>query len=688
MGRELAKCLPGPLARHQGYLSTGGGIVTWLFGHVLRQAMPEDYDAKYKIWRAQDLPILPTHWKLLVTKGAEAQFAVVKRLVSEADEIVHAGDPDREGQLLVDEVLDYLGNKKPVKRILLNALDEKSIRAANAHLRPNEEFWNLKQSALARSRADWIIGMNLSRAFTLAARRAGHRKLVLPVGRVKTPTLALVVRREREIKDFHPQEFFTIPVRFAHENGSFEAVWKPREDAPGLDPDGRMVDQAAAEAACRDFASAPLTGKIESYAKQKKQEPPPLPFSLSSLQVLSGRLFGYDPQLVLDTAQKLYEKKLTTYPRSDCEYLPTNQLSDAKTILKNLSGLEGTKLSAWARQADASRKSRAWNDKKISAHHAIIPTTVRTDPMQLPREERNLYLLIARQYVAQFYPEHVYDQTKVGVRYHGELFTASGRTEREPGFKVLFSSKRRKEAPEEEPEDEEKSLPSMKKGDAVDYQQGRLKKGMTKPPVRFTPSTLLKGMKEIHKYVKNPEAKKQLRDVYGIGTEATRATIIDDLIRRKFLKPEGKKKYLVPQPRAFLLIDALPDELTYPDSTAVWEDRLHLMSEGEGTLEEFLQGQAAFARRLCEKALDADMEAEGELVCPRCHKGVLVKRQGKNGVFWGCSNYPRCRLTTNDKDGKPDLEEAARRAKGGSSARAAVDWKEIDALLGPPHYEA
>lgn len=688
MGRELAKCLPGPLVRHQGYLSTGGGIVTWLFGHVLRQAMPEEYDPKYKMWRAQDLPILPQHWRLLVSKGAEAQFAVVKRLVSEADEIVHAGDPDREGQLLVDEVLDYLGNKKPVKRILLNALDEKSIRAANAHLRPNEEFWNLKQSALARSRADWIIGMNLSRAFTLAARRAGHQKLVLPVGRVKTPTLALVVRREREIKDFHPQDFFTILVQFAHENGCFEAVWKPEDDAPGLDPDGRMIDRAAAEAALRGFEAAPHTGKIESYGKQRKQEPPPLPFSLSSLQVLSGRLFGYDPQLVLDTAQKLYEKKLTTYPRSDCEYLPTNQLGDAKVILKNLSSLSGTRLSEWAQQADASRKSRAWNDKKISAHHAIIPTTVRTDPMQLPKEERNLYLLIARQYVAQFYPEHVYDQTKVGVLYHGELFTASGRTEREPGFKVLFPSKKQKEAPEEKPEDEEKSLPSMKKGDAVDYQQGRLKKGTTKPPVRFTPSTLLKGMKEIHKYVKNPEAKKQLRDVYGIGTEATRATIIDDLIRRKFLKPEGKKKYLVPQPRAFLLIDALPDELTYPDSTAVWEDRLHLMSEGEGTLEEFLQGQAAFARRLCEKALDADMEAEGELVCPRCHKGVLVRRQGKNGVFWGCSNYPRCRLTTNDKDGKPDLEEAARRAKGGSSARAAVDWKEIDALLGPPHYEA
>ena len=226
MGAEIAKCLTGPVERHDGYLVTRDGTVTWGFGHILRQAEPDEYDSKYKMWRSEDLPIVPEQWKLMVDKSCQKQFAIIRNLIAQADEIVHAGDPDREGQLLIDEVLDYLENQKPVKRILLNALDEKSIRKANGALRDNQEFFNLKQSALARARADWLIGMNLSRAYTLAARRAGH-KIVLPIGRVKTPTLALVVRRERELENFVPVDYYTIKAEFLHDNGSFQAAWKP-----------------------------------------------------------------------------------------------------------------------------------------------------------------------------------------------------------------------------------------------------------------------------------------------------------------------------------------------------------------------------------------------------------------------------------------------------------------------------
>ena len=578
------------MQRHDGYLVTQDGVVTWLFGHILRQAEPEEYDARYKRWRAEDLPILPQEWKLYVAKDSAKQFGIVKGLIAKADEIVHAGDPDREGQLLVDEVLDYLGNKKPVQRILLNALDEKSIKSANAHLQPNEKFFNLKQSALARARADWLIGMNLSRAYTLAARRAGHSRIVLPIGRVKTPTLALVVRREREIENFKPVDYYHLRATFQHENGSFTAEWKPRDTMAGLDSENRLIDKAVAEAKLKALSEAPREG-------------------------------------TLTTAQKLYEKKLTTYPRSDCEYLPTNQFGEAKTILQNLAAAEGSVLSPWAAGADVKRKSRAWNDKKISAHHAIIPTTVRVNPESLPATERNLYELIARGYIAQFYPPHVYDQTKVEVTYKDELFTASGRTERDPGWKIMYQSKKKaakaggadeengdESESDKRGEDENDSLPVMKKGDDVEYTQGELKKSVTKPPTRFTPATLLAGMKEIHKYVKNPEAKKQLKDVYGIGTEATRATIIDDLIKRKFLHPQGKKKYLVPTPSAYLLVDALPDEMTYPDSTAIWEDRLHSMSEGDGTLDDFLKAQIDFTKTLCEKAWGVKME-EARTAC-------------------------------------------------------------------------
>ena len=667
MGRELAKCLKGPVARHDGYLSTGEGVVTWLFGHILRQAEPEEYDEKYKRWRAEDLPIIPKQWKLFVAKDCEKQFAIVKGLIDRADEIVHAGDPDREGQLLVDEVLDYLGTKKPVKRILLNALDEKSIQKANASLRENREFFPLKQSALARARADWLIGMNLSRAYTLAARRAGHEKLVLPIGRVKTPTLALVVRREREIENFRPLAHYIIKGEFEHRNGSFAAQWKPREDQPGLDSENRLLDKGIAEEKLRFFEEEPHAGQITSFQKTNKQEPPPLPFSLSSLQVLAGKRYGYEPQLVLDTAQSLYEKKLTTYPRSDCEYLPLNQLPDAPAILEKLGHAGDAELEKWAAGADQKLKSRAWNDKKISAHHAIIPTTVQAKLETLNPVERNLYHLIARGYIAQFYPAHVYDQTKAEVTYKEELFTASGRVERQLGWKELYAAPAKKQKDDDTEEaEEETALPSMKKQDAVDYRAGNLLERVTKPPVRFTPSTLLAGMKEIHKYVKNPEAKKQLKDVYGIGTEATRATIIEDLIQRKFLRSQGKKKYLLPTESAYLLVDALPDEMTYPDSTAVWEDRLHSMSEGEGTLEAFLETQIDFTRLLCDKAANVRMEVQGEYPCPRCKQGVLVKRHGRNGDFWGCTNYPRCRMSCDDKNGSPDLEGAKNRRFGSS----------------------
>lgn len=669
MGLEIARCLPGPLRRGDGFIETGGGVVTWGFGHILRQAEPHEYDMKYKQWRAEDLPIVPGEWKLLVEPSCARQFAIVKGLIAKADEIVHAGDPDREGQLLIDEVLDYVGNTKPVRRILLNALDEKSIREANEDLRDNRDFAPLKESALARARADWLIGMNLSRAYTLAARRAGH-EATLPVGRVKTPTLALVVRRERELKDFKPVAHYGIKADFQHENGAFTAVWKMGEEQAGLDSEGRLVDKAAAEAVLAALAGAGGTGQVVAYAKARKEEPPRLPFSLSSLQVLAGKRFGYEPQQVLDTAQQLYEKKLTSYPRSDCEYLPRNQRSAVGAILQNLAASGEESLAAWARGADGKLLSRAWNDKKITAHHAIIPTTVKVNMAALTKPQQDIYFLIAQAYLAQFYPAQVYDQTKVGIRYGGEDFTANGRVVRAMGWKALYGG--READREGEPEEGAAALPAMKRGDTVAYREGRLEEKQTKPPPRFTSATLLAAMKEIHKYVKDDEARKKLRAVSGIGTEATRAAIINDLIQRGFLKPQGKKKYLLPEPLAELLVDALPDEMTYPDKTAVWEDKLHAMAAGEGTGAAFLAEQAAFARRLCQAALGVKLALQGDYPCPRCRQGVLVKRRGSKGDFWGCTNFPRCRMSCDDVGGKPRLAAMERGARGPADAAGAA----------------
>lgn len=651
MGAEIAKCLPGPTSRKDGYITTGDGVVTWGFGHILRQAEPGEYDSKYEKWRMEDLPIIPETWKLFVSASCQKQFGIIKALLEQATEIVHAGDPDREGQLLIDEVLDYLENEKPVRRILLNALDEKSIKKAIASLRDNQDFQNLKHSALARSRADWLIGMNLSRAYTLAAQRAGHRA-TLPVGRVKTPTLALVVRREREVENFSSANYFTVKADFQHQNGSFTTFWKPKEEQPGLDHEGRLADPVIVEALLTAFNTPGHKGSIELCDTTEKKEQHRLPVSLSTLQVMAGKKFGYDPQTVLDTAQKLYEKKLTSYPRSDCEYLPESQHADAAAIIGNLCSIAHSELASWAGAANGTVKSRAWNDKKITAHHAIIPTSEKCNFAKLPEVEQNIYFLIAQTYLAQFYPVHVYNQTRVEVGYAGEQFTASGRIIIEPGWKALYGA----EADESKDEDNA-SIPAMQKGDEVELISSTADKKATKPPVRFTATTLLAAMKEIHKYVKNPDLKKQLKDVSGIGTEATRATIIKELVERGFLVEEKKKKYLRPTESAYLLIDALPEELTYPDYTAIWESILHSMASGNESLNAFLTQQAQFATELCAKAGSLSIPLNGEHHCPQCGKGVLQARRGKNGSFWGCSGYPVCKAAYDDDNGQPKKPE-------------------------------
>jgi len=649
MAAEIAKCLPGPTIRKDGYIETGGGIVTWVFGHILRQAEPGEYDEKYKKWRAADLPIIPEEWKLLVADSCKKQFKIIKDLLNKATDIVHAGDPDREGQLLVDEVLGYIGNQKPVLRIIVNALDEKSIKKALVALRDNKEFYNLNQSALARSRADWLVGMNLSRAFTLAAQGAGH-DITFPIGRVKTPTLALVVRREREIKDFKKADYFLIKADIKHENGEFKAAWKPQEEQQGRDAEGRLVDEAIAKAILDKLHNCQDPAQIITCDTLEKKEPQRLPFSLSALQVLAGRKYGYDPQAVLTGAQSLYEKKYTTYPRSDCDFLPESQRADAPAILTNLQETSNADLASWAIKADSTIKSRAWNDKKITAHHAIIPTEVPCKLESLNEIERNLYFLIAQAYIAQFYPIHVYNQTRAEIRHAQEEFIATGRVVVTMGWKEIYGN----EVKEEEDEDA-KTLPAMAQGDEAAFVRGILEKKTTKPPTRFTASTLLQAMKEIHKYVKNADLKRHLKDVSGIGTEATRASIIKELTTRDFLKET--KKYLYPTDAAYLLIDSLPEELTYPDSTAIWEIIFNRMVDGSAELCSFLDQQTQFISDLCDKAKNITIQNHDSnaYVCPRCKRGVLKLRNGKNGAFWGCARYPECKTTCNDKDGRPQI---------------------------------
>ena len=651
MGRAIAQGLEalGDKSRSaDGCIHVGSDTVTWLFGHILEQYSPDEYDEKYKRWHIEDLPIVPSVWKLKVKPDAKKQYKIVSALAKEADEIIHAGDPDREGQLLVDELLAHIGvlKTKPVKRILLNALDVKSVQEALRHIRPNDEFVGLRNSALARSRADWLIGMNLSRIYTILARSAGYDSVV-NVGRVKTPTMGLVVRREIEIRTFKPVTFFTPQVEFSHANGTFRAKWKAQEQ-DGVDEEGRILKKDLAEEILTSSSVPPA--KIESVEQKKGTSPQRLPYSLSALQIDAGKIFGYSPQEVLDTQQALYEKKLTSYPRSDCDYLPENQLGDAAAILKNLAAADSS-LERFIEKADLSIKSRAWNDKKISAHHAIVPTTVETKLSDLSEKEKKLYMLIAKSYIAQFYPAQEFLSTKVELSAGGEMFTASGKVILQQGWKSLYQNDTK------EDEEEQQSLPDMQQGDSVEFAGGKIVEGVTKPPARFTPATLLKAMKEIHKYVHDKELAASLKECSGIGTEATRAGMIDELEKRGFIKKTGKN--FVPTEIASSMCRILPEALIYPDLTARWEDALDKIGKKEMSLADFGAQQKRFLDELLAGAKEAKIPPPRNLpLCPACKKPLRRRKSKKGTWFWSCSGYPDCTKAFADERGKPGKEWA------------------------------
>ena len=651
LGRAIAENL-GKGVIKDGCIECSGGqdVVTWCFGHILEQCDPGAYDEKYRKWVMDDLPIIPETWKLNVKKDAAKQYKIIKELVEKADYIVNAGDPDREGQLLIDEVLLHLGSKKPVKRILLNALDAKSVVQALDDLRDNKDYAGLRDSALARSRADWLVGMNLSRAYTIISRDAGYNTIV-HVGRVQTPTLALVVRREEEIACFQPTTYYALHVTWQHEDESISTIWKMKPGMDGLDAEHRLLSKDIAEGLLSKIelvANYASGAYVTSVEQKKKQEGQRLPYSLSTLQVEAGRRYGLSPQQVLDTMQSLYEMKLTTYPRSDCEYLPTNQMDDAGVILNNLADI--AVLFEIASNADTSIVSRAWNDAKISAHHALIPTTIPADMAKLSDEQKKLYLLVAKAYLAQFYPIHLYEETKIVVTCVDEKFVGTGKTILDMGWKEIYREDNKE--PDEENE-ESPVFPTVTEGDVLGYGRGEIKEKVTTPPKRFTDATLLQVMKEIHKYVRDKKLAVNLKECKGIGTEATRAGIIEGLKKAQFLTTT--KKYLIPTDMGRRIISILPDKVTYPDTTALWEADLDRIAENDIPLDAFMEKQAEIINSLLAEVKTMKMQVNQDLpICPNCGKPMRL-RKGKFGEFWGCAGYPDCKTSAPNKKGKPDF---------------------------------
>jgi DNA topoisomerase-3 len=663
LARAIADVLPGPHQKRGGYIECGrDDVVTWCAGHILELAEPEAYRPEYKTWAIEHLPIAPDKWKLAVS--APDLYKTIKSLLPKAREVVNAGDPDREGQLLVDEVLEHLAYRGPVSRILVSDLNPAAVRKALATVQPNAKFRGLYDSARARQRADWLYGLNLTRLYTVLGRAGGHDG-ILSVGRVQTPLLGLIVRRDLEIEGFTPKPYFVLSAEVRSSGGSFRATWTPGDSAGvAIDDEKRLINRAHADALVARCSGQ--RGRVAKCSREKKFEAPPLPYALADLQVDAGKRLGLTPKQTLDACQALYEThRLTTYPRSDCQYLPEGHFAQASSVLATIAQNAPT-LGELARAATPATRSKAWNDGKVTAHHAIIPTPVARSGASLSEAERGVYELIARRYIAQFHPAFEYNQTQIEIDVAGERFAASGRQPLSEGWRRVISSTAA-EVDDTDADDAAASkttLPLLQQGEDVQVPRVDLAEKKTAPPKRFTDATLVQAMTGIARFVADPKIKQLLRESDGIGTPATQAAIIQTLYDRKFIEKKGRHIISTSVGRA--LIQILPSVATTPDMTALWEAAMKRIAVGEMPLDAFVDG---VLRQLTD--LIGRGRARGPLAVPGARpcaapgcKGFLRRRSGSQGAFWACTRFPDCKYTFN--------VEAAQTAKAPRSGRARV----------------
>ncbi|WP_439135984.1 DNA topoisomerase III [Pseudomaricurvus sp.] len=610
LGRAIASAIPGSHKNAEGHIQLANGdVVSWCIGHLLEQAEPDAYDPKYKKWSHDTLPILPEKWQLTPKPKTRKQLTVLRKLIKQADQLVHAGDPDREGQLLVDQVIDYLGvssaKKQQIQRCLISDLNKPAVQKALQQLRSNQDFIPLSTSALARSRADWLYGLNMTRAYTLQGQQAGYQG-VLSVGRVQTPVLGLVVRRDQEIEQFVPHDYYDVWAHLCAGSGErFKAKWVPSDScADFLDEQGRNLSRPLAENVSTRISGQPA--EVVAYKRQQKQRAAPLPHSLSSLQIDANKAFGLSAQQVLECCQALYEKhKLITYPRSDSRHLPLAHFAQGRDVtqvaVRNMVQLGQAAFESAVKQADFKRKSRAWNDAKVDAHHAIIPT--QKSLTRLSDTEAKVYQLVCRNYMAQFLPPESYAEVRAELRIVTGQFVAKSRQTTEAGWTCLFPKKTSTKAKETQADDEDSAnacLPVMAVGELLECERGEIVTKQTSPPKSFTDAALLSAMTGIGRFVSDPELRKILKETDGLGTEATRAGIIELLFKRGFLVRKGKAINATAAGKG--LITALPDSATWPDMTARWESQLDAISQRETQYRHFMDPMVDSLYGLIEQA--------------------------------------------------------------------------------------
>jgi DNA topoisomerase-3 len=643
MGRDVAAVL-GAARRGEGFIEGKDDIITWCVGHLVELDDPDSYDARLKQWRMETLPIIPESFKYHPSERTKDQFRVIKELLGRKDveSVVNAADAGREGELIFDLVYTLSGCKKPVQRLWISSLTHEAIIEGFNNLKPAESYKGLRDSAHARQQADWLVGMNATRAQTIRARQSGHDG-VYSLGRVQTPTLALIVGRDHEISVFVPVNYYEVAADFKAQAGTYRGLWFNKEGT-------RFDRKESAEAIAARVKGKP--GKIEKVEKKGTRERPPLLYDLTALQRAANARYAFSAAHTLEVAQTLYEKKFITYPRTSSRHL-------SRSVNDEIKGhVEAARLGPYVEfiekilaQGNVKLTNRHVDDKKVTDHHAVIPTKQRINPQSLSADEKRVYDLVVRRFLAAFYPDAELERTTIITETEGERFITRGTVVLKAGWRAVDPPGRERRAETDE-ENTDAELPPVKAEESIETIHAEALEKQTKAPPRYTESSLLGAMETAGKKVEDEELRLAMKDS-GLGTPATRAAIIETLLKREYVTRE--KKALVATEKGIALIKMLPSPLLKSaELTGQWEQKLSLMARGEYALSAFINEVKIIVGDLVTQIASASIERgtasprvreiarpDGALDCPKCklenRAGFLIERAGANGKFIVCA---------------------------------------------------
>lgn len=601
-------------------------IITYGFGHLVNLCSPEDYDKKLRKWDLNTLPILPNPFKFKIGKGKSEQYNIVKKHLDKADIIIIATDLDREGEAIARFIINHSGNEnKEIKRLWINSLEKDEIKEGFKNLKDGKDFYSMYKEAESRSFADWLVGMNLSRLYTIYMQNNGM-KGAFSIGRVQTPTLYLIHQRNKEIENFISKPFYEMYSEFANEKGNYKGKYAGRFDS--IEEINKFIDKNNLNES---------NGIIEEINTEEKKTYAPKLFSLSDLQSEMNKKFNYGASETLKTMQSLYEKKIVSYPRTDCNYIGSPEFKYLKENLNSYLNLVNENIE----NPELNEDKRYVNGKKVQEHYAIIPTRTIPKLENLSEKERNIYNSILYRTISIFEKPYIYDETNIITKVNEIEFKTTGKTEKEKGWKKLFK---------EEEKEAEINLPSLLKGDNV-RSDIEVKEGKTTPPKHYTEGTLITAMKNVGRSLDDKENQEILKEIEGIGTEATRANVIDTLKNQEYIITKGKN-ILVTEKGKTLCETIKETEITNAELTADWEKYLKKIRNEEGTQKAFIESITRFIEHLITtapatfKSSDIEkqvskIEEESKIgICPSCNKNIIDK-----GKFYGCSGYPDCKFT-------------------------------------------